>query len=91
MNHDNIVDMQVKYIKTKCTELQERVGQGGQGSSILLPFFIVATAIFCNRCRHEWSFSLRLLSNGSQCISVQTCQRVGGGGVASNMQRNISL
>lgn len=28
MNHDNAVDMQVKYIKTKSTELQERIGQG---------------------------------------------------------------
>ena len=56
MNHDNAVDMQVKYIKTKSTELQERIGQGGQGSSKFAAIFTVATAIFCNR----WSHSLRL-------------------------------
>ena len=60
MKHDNAIDMQVKYIKSKCTEMQERVGQSGQGSSIFAATFY-SPAIFCNRCGHEWSYSLRLL------------------------------
>ena len=51
--YDNAVDMQVKYIKTKCTELQERVGQDGQGSSIFAAIFYCGN---CNRCDH---FSLK--------------------------------
>ena len=58
MEHDNAIEMQVKYIKSKCTEMQERIGQGRQGSSIFAATFY---SIFCNRCGHEWSYSLRLL------------------------------
>ena len=60
MKHGNAIDMQVKYIKSKCTEMQERVGQGGQGSSIFTATSY-SPAIFCNRCGHDWSYSLRLL------------------------------
>ena len=80
MKHDNAINMQVKYIKSNCTEMQERVGKA---VVYLLPLFILfsATGVVMNGPILSDCYP-KFMSNGSQCICEIWPEGVG---FASNM------